>query len=188
MTGVWGLMSSGGTAVHEGARLQAGSAGTAWASRSMRGASRRLVVGRHDGEPVAPRDDTEPALARDGETVLTVDDEPLVLQTNTRLLAALGYRVAACASGAEAIEYLRERHADLLLLDLLMPGIDGVETFRLIRSFKPAQKAVVLSGYAHPEKVEAVRALGIRHYLVKPVPLHLLARTVRDALDASPAA
>ena len=74
--------------------------------------------------------------------------------------------------------------ADLILMDMrLEPKIDVVETFRRIRTFRPLQKAIVMTGYAGPDEIAAVRALGIAHYLIKPTPLSLLAQAIREELD-----
>jgi CheY-like chemotaxis protein len=119
------------------------------------------------------------------EKVLLVDDEPAVLQANARLLSSLGYEVITANSGEQAIEYMQRNGADLLVLDLVMnEGIDGVAAFRRIREFRPMQKAIVVSGYAEPSKVSVVRNMGIRHYLVKPVALGVLAQALRDELDS----
>ena len=118
------------------------------------------------------------------ERILLVDDEPLVLKVQSNLLASLGYETITMNSGEEAVDYLQTNDVDLLLLDLLMePGIDGVETFRRIRKFKPSQKAVVLTGYATPAQVKEVRDLGAGAYLIKPVPLSMLAQAIRHELD-----
>ena len=123
------------------------------------------------------------------EKILLVDDEPLVLKVQSELLSSLGYKTECANSGEAAVEYLKQQDADLLLLDLLMdPGIDGVETYRRIKAFKPEQKAVVLTGYATPSQVEEVRSLGAGAYLIKPVPLGMLAKAIRDELDSVPPA
>ena len=114
------------------------------------------------------------------EKLLIADDDAAVLQSYLRILGQLGYQTVGAASGAKAIEYMTGNGADLILLDV---GMDGIETFRAIRELRPMQKAIALSGYADPARVAALRRMGIEHYLIKPVPLRLLARTIRDVLD-----
>ena len=102
------------------------------------------------------------------EQILVIDDEKIVRDVNHRILSNLGYQVDSVASGPEAVDWLRKNDADLLLLDLIMPGVDGVETFRQIKQFKPSQKCVVLSAYPRYNKIHELQALGCGPYLVKP--------------------
>ena len=118
-----------------------------------------------------------------GETILLVDDEKELLRVNSRLLTALGYKVLLAQCGAEAINCLGSRQVDLVVLDMLMPEMDGVETLRCIREIRPEQKVVILSAYAEPEKVDAVKKLGVLAYLKKPLSLQNMATTLRKALE-----
>jgi two-component system, cell cycle sensor histidine kinase and response regulator CckA len=117
------------------------------------------------------------------ETILVVDDDPLQRQVTTRALGALGYRVDAVPSGEEAVAYLRERAADLLILDMIMPGgIDGAETYRQVQQIHPAQKVVIVSGFVETERMREAEKLGARSLLLKPVTLEKLTRAVREEL------
>jgi two-component system, cell cycle sensor histidine kinase and response regulator CckA len=121
------------------------------------------------------------------ETILVVDDEPVVLEINVALLKSLGYNVKGARSGEDAIAYLEKYNADLVLLDIMMsPGIDGVETLCRIKAMNPAQKAVVLSGSGHSCYAAAMLALGAGCVVHKPVGLPTLAKAVRTELDGSP--
>ena len=125
-----------------------------------------------------------PALPGGHEKILVVDDERIVRESTTRCLAELGYQVVSVDSGEAAVQYMESNGADLVLLDLrLAPNIDGVETFRRISALRPLQKAIVMTGFAGPAEISAVRALGIAHYLIKPTPIGLLARAIREELD-----
>jgi CheY-like chemotaxis protein len=117
------------------------------------------------------------------ETILLVEDEPLVMKVNVHELERLGYRVVCARSGEEALRYLQDQTADLLLLDLMMPGLDGVESFRRIKQVRPGLKAMVYSGYAHPEKIAEIQALGASPILLKPATLPVLAAAIRARLD-----
>ena len=121
------------------------------------------------------------------ETILVVDDEPVVLDVSSELLASLGYQVKSAHSGEDAIAYLEKNHADLVLLDVVMPpGIDGVETLRRIKAIKPTQKAIVLSGCGDSFVAAATLALGAGCFIRKPAPLPVLASAVRNELDGVP--
>ncbi|MCP4694319.1 MAG: response regulator, partial [Desulfobacterales bacterium] len=95
-----------------------------------------------------------------GESILVVDDVPEQREIAARMLKRLGYAIAVAASGEEAAAYLKEHHADLLILDMIMdPGIDGLETYQRIIEFRPGQKAIIASGFSETERVkEAERA------------------------------
>lgn len=118
------------------------------------------------------------------EKILVVDDDAGVRDSTARILHELGYQTVTAENGDVAVRYMHENGADLILLDLRMePGLDGVETFRRIRDLRPFQKAIVMTAYAGPAEIATVRALGIQHYLIKPAPLTLLARAIREELD-----
>jgi len=117
------------------------------------------------------------------ERILVVDDDPVQREVLQHLLGQLGYEVDAVESGEAATNYVREHPQDLLLLDMVMDGIDGTETFRRIRTFYPEQKAVVLSGYAESNRVVEALHAGAGAFVRKPVDLPTLAQAVRKELD-----
>jgi signal transduction histidine kinase/ActR/RegA family two-component response regulator len=118
------------------------------------------------------------------ETVLVVDDDGWLRDVTTQLLESLGYRAASAASGEEAVRYLQEHTADILVLDMIMPsGWDGAETYRRILEFRPRQRAILLSGFAESERVAEAQRLGAGPYLRKPATRNELARAVRTELD-----
>lgn len=122
-------------------------------------------------------------IAGGSERVLIADDDPLQRDVITRLLGQLGYKVHAVESGEEAVEYVRGHPQDMLILDMIMGGIDGTETFRRIREFSPDQKAVILSGYAESGRVAEAQRMGAGSFVRKPVDLKSLARAVRLELE-----
>jgi CheY-like chemotaxis protein len=117
------------------------------------------------------------------ETILLVDDDASVLRANSRLVSRLGYDVRKAGGGEEAVEYIRGHHADLIILDLLMPGMDGIEAYQQIKRINPHQKAIVLSGFAGPAMVSGIKSLGVSTYLVKPVEMGVLARAIREEIE-----
>jgi CheY-like chemotaxis protein len=118
-----------------------------------------------------------------GARILLVDDEPELLSVNRRLLSGLGYSVSAADSGREALGKIEADPPDLVVLDMLMPGMDGEATLRRIRAVAPAQKVIILSGFAEPDKMRAVKKLGILAYVQKPFELHAFAAVIRAALE-----
>lgn len=119
------------------------------------------------------------------ETILLVDDEVELLRVNARLLTTLGYRILSAKNGQEALELLLSHDIDLVVLDMLMPGMDGVGTLRRIREIRPDQKVVILSAFAEPDKVKEVKKLGVLAYLKKPLSLQSMTTVLRNALDGN---
>jgi PAS domain S-box-containing protein len=114
-----------------------------------------------------------------GETILIVDDEPLQRDIATQMLASLGYQTAAVASGEEAVEFLRTRRVDLVLLDMLMgAGLNGRQTYERIITLNPGQQALIVSGFSESDEVREALRLGVGGYLQKPYSLNALGRAV----------
>jgi DNA-binding response OmpR family regulator len=100
--------------------------------------------------------------------ILVVDDEPTPRMAITEALNLMGYDAAEAASGGEALDALSIAAYDLMLLDLRMPGMDGVEVMRRVRQTHPNLVIIVLTAYGTLESaIEAVRA-GAADYLLKP--------------------
>jgi CheY-like chemotaxis protein len=115
-------------------------------------------------------------------SILLVDDEVRLLSVNKRLLTALGMEVRTAESGPEALEVLREWSPDLVLLDMVMPRMDGVTTLRRLRMFSPDQKVIFLSAYSDQAQIMEAESLGALAYLQKPAPLEVMTRVIEAAL------
>jgi len=103
------------------------------------------------------------------ENILVVDDEPGMLRYLQTLLEVDSYRVSTASSGAEALACLRSEPApDLVLLDLLMPDLDGLQTLEQLRHARPGLKVVMLSCVTDTRKVVQAIRLGAHDYLTKP--------------------
>lgn len=127
-----------------------------------------------------------PAASRPGPTmldrILIVDDEPLVLETLSEVLSSEGYPVSQAPDAREGLDVLaREPHA-LVLSDIRMPGMDGVEFLREVRRLHPGTDVVLMTGYGSLDGAIDAMALGAADYLIKPLkPKEILAR-VRSIL------
>ncbi len=118
-----------------------------------------------------------------GETILVVDDVPEQREIATAMIDRLGYRVVSVSSGEAAVAYLKGHDVDLMLLDMIMaPGIDGLETYRRVAAFKPAQKAIIASGYSETQRVKALHRMGIKTYVKKPYSMEQIGLAIRQAL------
>jgi len=118
-----------------------------------------------------------------GEHILFVDDDPVQRTVSSQLLKRLGYQVQVLSSGEEAVEYVRKHNPNLLVLDMVMDGIDGAETYRQILEFKSDLRAIILSGYAMSQRVDEVLRLGAGAFVAKPIRPQLLATVIRKELD-----
>ena len=119
-----------------------------------------------------------------GESILVIDDVEEQRKIASKILAKMGYTVKSLASGEEAVHYMKENSADLLLLDMIMdPGIDGLETYKKILKMHPGQKAIIASGYSESERVKKVQEMGASVYLKKPYSLENICVAVRNTLN-----
>jgi DNA-binding NtrC family response regulator len=114
-------------------------------------------------------------------TVLLVDDEPDFVTALAERLEARGLRVETAASGEGALERARARVFDAVLLDMAMPGLDGLETLRGLLAINPDQQVILLTGRATLQQgVEAMK-LGALDLLEKPADIALLVTRIEDA-------
>lgn len=111
--------------------------------------------------------------------VLLIDDDPALTELLPLLLRAHGIEVRTANSGEEGIQMLQEEEPDVVLLDLMMPEMDGWETCRRIRSFSNVP-VLVFSALNTPAVVASVLDIGADEYLVKPVPSDILAAHIRN--------
>jgi signal transduction histidine kinase/CheY-like chemotaxis protein len=121
-------------------------------------------------------------MAEGSEKILVADDEPEMLRLLQTGLTALGYSVVCARNGREAVECAQD-DVRLIILDMIMPEMDGIAALRLIREKNPQVKVLVSSGYTSPEKTPILEALGIEGFVHKPFELARLAGIVRDVLD-----
>ncbi|RMG88238.1 MAG: response regulator [Candidatus Dadabacteria bacterium] len=117
------------------------------------------------------------------ETVLVVDDTEFMARVLADMLEAEGYRVAVARDGPEALEIYERELPDLVTLDLVMPGMDGLEVLRRLKAMDPACRVVMVSAVGHEAKVLEAIQLGARNYVLKPVDKDKLLATVRKTLD-----
>ncbi len=115
--------------------------------------------------------------------ILVVDDEADVRWVLRSALEGRGYQVDEAASGEEALSRLASRRYDLLLLDLRMEGLNGVNVMERVRISRPRLPIIILTGYATLESAIAAVRCGAADYLLKPVSIHEIARAVQRALQ-----
>jgi len=119
-----------------------------------------------------------------GEKILVVDDVPEQREIADMLLTKLGYSVTTVSSGEAAIEYMKTKSADLLILDMIMdPGIDGLQTYENILKLHPEQKAIIASGFSETDRVKEAHRLGAGQYVRKPYALNKMGLAVKSELQ-----
>lgn len=109
-----------------------------------------------------------------------VDDEEEICRLIMRSLALEGFEVAAARSGREALALVEQESPDLIILDLVMPEMDGLETLRRIRERGVAAKVVVLTAYGTAQRAREAMALGVSEFIGKPFDLHRLLQLVAE--------
>jgi CheY-like chemotaxis protein len=118
-----------------------------------------------------------------GELILVIDDEEQQREIARQMFTVLGYQVDSVSSGEEAIQYVKEKKVDLLLLDMIMePGINGCRTYEQISEICPGQKAIIASGFSETEDVKIAQSLGAGLFIHKPYSLSELGLAVKHIL------
>ena len=116
-------------------------------------------------------------------SVLVVDDEESVATTIQAILQLDGHEVVAVTSGAEAMRILRQRQFDVVLTDLRLTDVDGIEVLREVQRTAPESAAIMLTGYASLESAIAALRSGAYDYLMKPSDVEELRATVNRAIE-----
>ena len=114
-------------------------------------------------------------------TVLFVDDEEDYLTTLLKRMRKRDVEAAGVGSGEEALSYLDGHPADVVVLDVRMPGMDGIETLRHIKKKAPLTEVIMLTGHASLEAAREGMELGAFDYLMKPVDIDELLYKLEDA-------
>ena len=115
--------------------------------------------------------------------VLVVDDEARVVQSIAGVLEDEGFRVITTGSGAEAIELFEKETPDVTLLDIWMPGMDGIEVLKRLKAISPDCLVIMISGHATISTAMAAVKFGAFDFIEKPLSLDLLLMTIHRAMD-----
>ncbi len=115
--------------------------------------------------------------------VLVVDDEEEFREVTSKILTKRGLNVQSAGNGQQALEILDHNRMDVVLLDVKMPGMDGIETLQEIRNLMPLVEVVLLTGHASVQSGIEGMKLGAFDYLMKPIETDQLLETLEEAYE-----
>ena len=171
---VWGIVEN------HGGRIEALDA-------KPRGTTMRVTLpAAAEESPRAAKSEGVRSVVRGSGTVLVVDDERPVRESVAAALRALGYRVLSAEDGEKAVELVRERgDIDAVLLDMVMPNMDGRATYLALRDMRPDLRVVLTTGFALNEEAQRILDLGVREFIAKPFSVELLSQVMARTVAPS---
>ena len=116
-------------------------------------------------------------------TILVVDDEKSILRSLEGILSDEGFEVLSAETGVEALEGIKESTPDLVLLDIWMPGLDGIETLEEIKKGYPNLQVIMMSGHGNIETAVKATKIGAYDFVEKPLSLEKLLLSINNALE-----
>ena len=116
-------------------------------------------------------------------SVLIVDDEPSILQSLGGLLSDEGFEIITASNGYEALKIIDKESPDLVLLDIWMPGIDGIETLKEIKKDNPYIQVIIITGHGNIETAVKATKLGAFDLIEKPLSIDKVIVSINNALD-----
>src|SRR4249920_685427 len=121
--------------------------------------------------------------------ILIIDDEQGIRDLLDTLLRRKGYDVVVAENGREGLKVFRRERPDVVVLDLMMPGMDGLTVLQELRTLDPTKPVIILTGAGTPEAEQQARALGVTEFVEKEFSLHRLGDSLKRLLnDPAPAA
>ena len=130
----------------------------------------------------------EEKLFKGDETILLIDDEAVMLDVGAEMLTNLKYEVITARSGKEAVELFKNNRGkiQLTILDMVMPEMNGSETFNLLNQIQPGLKVLVSSGYSLSEEAARISKLGCNSFIQKPFDIYRISSKIREILGKDP--
>jgi two-component system cell cycle sensor histidine kinase/response regulator CckA len=116
------------------------------------------------------------------KAVLFVDDEKMVLKAGSLMLQKLGYRVLTASKGQEAIEILRKNNVAFVILDMVMPDMNGYEIYHRLKKIQPKVKILLASGYVGDQTEKRLIRIGFDAFIMKPFDSKQLSEKIENIL------
>jgi PAS domain S-box-containing protein len=153
-------------------------------NRPEGGAAFRILLPATNAPATTAPSSAPAAEAQDGETVLVVDDEKTLRETAQIILQKLGYTVTLAEDGQQALKLYSANPSafDVVLLDMVMPHMNGRDCFEAMQKINPDVRVILASGFAEEEDIEQMKAAGLRGFLPKPYHRADLSRQIQAAL------
>ena len=123
-------------------------------------------------------------MTHERQAILLVDDEDIIIDVTGLMLKQMGYEVFFANNGHEAIDLYKEHRAniDLVILDMIMPGMGGGDTYDHLKAMDPDVRVILSSGYSLDEDASAIMDRGCNDFIQKPFDLQSLSRKIQDVL------
>ncbi len=118
--------------------------------------------------------------------ILVVDDDENIVQFLTSFLSKKGYELSSCMNGSTALEMIQNTKPDVVLLDIMMPGIGGIDALKVIKKTDPNIGVIMITGLLDEEIAKRTLELGAYDYIVKPFDLNYLQTVLMVKLADSP--
>lgn len=144
-----------------------------------------LLPAHETEELVSEQDSITVHRKQEHAQILIVDDEPMLRTVSSRMIQSMGFTANTCQDGVEALDYIEneDEPIDLIILDLVMPGLSGAETFRLIRKKIPEQQILIASGYSIDGEAQELIEEGAMGFIQKPFRAEDLGAAIHQILS-----
>ena len=118
------------------------------------------------------------------ETILIIDDDDQLRKSFHKLLAEEGYAVQSAASGEGGVEQIREKAPDAVILDMRLPGMNGLEVFKLIHEIEPKLPVIIMTAFGTTETAIEATKIGAFDYILKPFEIPDMLAVIKKAVEA----
>lgn len=122
-------------------------------------------------------------MSKTEKRLLVVDDEPIVGKRLQQVFSKIGFAIETYTEPAAAMAAMAARPFDIVVTDLKMEGMDGLEVLRRVKAMNPAVRVIIITGYASPDTAELAQRQGVFEFLAKPFRLDELKQVIFRAMD-----
>lgn len=154
-------------------------------SEKGRGSTFNIFLPASDKKVVPDEESADTHILKGNETVFLIDDENMIIEIGSDILERLGYEVLTASSGEQALEIFSEKshQIDIVILDMIMPGIGGAETYDRLKNIRDDVKVILSSGYSMNGHAANILARGCNGFIQKPFDIKTLSLKIREILD-----